>query len=83
MVHATRSQPGDPTCRAISADTMKIPDPIIDPATIVVESRSPSPRTKPVVLSSTATAASAIVVSSEDLFDKLQFVGLLKKGVRH
>src|ERR1051326_3280437 len=29
----------------MSADTMKRPEPIIEPATIMVESRSPSPRT--------------------------------------
>jgi hypothetical protein len=39
---------------------MKIPEPIIEPATIVVESSSPSPRTNPVVLSATATVESAI-----------------------
>ena len=42
---ATKSQPGDPTCRAMSADTMKMPDPIMDPATIIVESSRPSPWT--------------------------------------
>jgi hypothetical protein len=38
---------------------MKMPDPIIEPATIIVESRRPRPRTKPVGLS-TFTAASDI-----------------------
>ena len=36
--HVTRSHPGEPTVRAMSDETMKIPDPIIDPTTIVVES---------------------------------------------
>jgi hypothetical protein len=30
---------------------MKIPEPIIDPATIMVESSSPNPRTNPVEVS--------------------------------
>src|SRR6185503_7248085 len=61
-IHATNNQPGEPTCRDISAETMKMPEPIIDPATIVVESRRPSPRTNPVLLSSATTAASAIMI---------------------
>jgi len=36
--HATSSHPGEPTVRDISALTMKIPEPIIDPTTIAVES---------------------------------------------
>src|SRR5262245_49083198 len=39
---------------------MKMPDPIIEPATIVVESSSPNPRTNPVLSSTTATLASLI-----------------------
>jgi hypothetical protein len=35
---ASRSQPGLPTRRAMSADTMKMPDPIIDPTTTMVAS---------------------------------------------
>src|SRR4030081_2898265 len=31
--HAIRSQKGEPTVRLMSAETMKIPDPIIEPAT--------------------------------------------------
>jgi len=41
---ATSSQPALPTCRAMSAETMKIPDPIIDPTTTIVESNRPRPR---------------------------------------
>ncbi|MNT63702.1 hypothetical protein D3C72_2015380 [compost metagenome] len=41
----TSSHPGEPTCRAISAETMKMPEPIIDPATIIVESSRPRPFT--------------------------------------
>jgi hypothetical protein len=46
------SQPAEPTWREMSAGTMKMPDPIIDPATIMVESRSPSSRTNPLAGSS-------------------------------
>src|SRR5215212_7220947 len=42
---AARSQPGDPTRRDDSADVMKIPDPIIEPTTIVVASSRLRPRT--------------------------------------
>jgi hypothetical protein len=38
--HAIRSQKGELTSREISADTMKIPDPIMDPATSIVASVS-------------------------------------------
>src|SRR5438067_1905203 len=41
---AISSQPGLPSCLAIAADTMKIPDPIIDPVTTMVESNNPSSR---------------------------------------
>ena len=40
--HAIRSQKGEITVREISADTMKIPDPIIEPATSMVASVSVS-----------------------------------------
>src|SRR5215213_4314123 len=42
--HATSSQPALPTVRAMSAETMKMPDPIIEPTTTMVESYKPSPR---------------------------------------
>src|SRR5271168_3421584 len=42
---AASSQPGLPTYRADSADVMKIPEPIIDPITIMVASIVPSSRT--------------------------------------
>ena len=61
----TSSQPGAPTCRAMIEETMKMPEPIIEPATIIVESSRPKPRMKPVRLSSTPSAtsvASAIVL---------------------
>jgi hypothetical protein len=43
--HTASSQPAVPTSRAMSADTMKIPDPIIEPATIIVASKVPRSRT--------------------------------------
>ena len=43
-IHVASSHPGLPTCLVISADTMKIPDPIIEPITIIVESANPRPR---------------------------------------
>src|SRR5437867_1050286 len=42
------SRPGDETWRAISAETIKIPEPIIDPTTRVVASIRPSPLARPV-----------------------------------
>ncbi len=38
--HAIRSQKGDCTVRLMSAETMKMPEPIIDPATSIVASVS-------------------------------------------
>src|SRR5919112_622618 len=42
---ATKSHPGDPTNRDDSAEVIKIPDPIIDPTTIIVASSRLRPRT--------------------------------------
>src|SRR4051812_15463669 len=42
---AARSQPGAPISREDSAEVMKMPDPIIEPMTMAVASRVPSPRT--------------------------------------
>src|SRR5437868_4816511 len=47
MIHASSSQPGAPLNRADSAEVMKIPEPIIDPMTIMVASIGPSARTRP------------------------------------
>ena len=43
--HAAKSHPGEPTSRDDSADVMKMPEPIIDPMTIIVASTQPSSRT--------------------------------------
>ena len=58
----TRSnQPGAPTCRAMIEETIKMPEPIIDPATSMVESSKPSPRTN------FCSAAGSKVVSNADI----------------
>jgi hypothetical protein len=44
-IHTTSSHPGEPTCLAMIDETMKIPEPIIEPATSMVESSKPSPLT--------------------------------------
>jgi hypothetical protein len=36
--HAPSSQPGLPSVRDMSAETMKMPEPIIEPTTTIVES---------------------------------------------
>jgi hypothetical protein len=47
ITHPSKSHPGAPLKRAVSAEVMKIPEPIIDPITIMVASIGPSARTKP------------------------------------
>src|SRR5512140_2241992 len=42
--HVMISSEGELTCRAMSADTMKMPEPIIEPMTMAVELGRPSPR---------------------------------------
>src|SRR5487761_526107 len=49
--------PAEPVWRAISADTIKMPEPIIDPTTIMVESKRPRPRIKPCSLAIGAVEA--------------------------
>src|ERR1700683_1221009 len=43
---ATRSHPALPISRDMSAETMKIPEPIITPTTTITESNRPRPRAK-------------------------------------
>src|ERR1700679_2959085 len=43
---ATRSHPALPIWRDMSAETMKIPEPIITPTTTITESNRPRPRVK-------------------------------------
>jgi hypothetical protein len=63
MIHTTNSHPGEPTWRAMSAETMKMPEPIIDPATIIVESSSPSPRMNPSLVCCSISATSVAIGS--------------------
>src|ERR1700691_1636732 len=44
--HATNSHPALPIWRDMSAETMKIPEPIITPTTTITESNRPRPRVK-------------------------------------
>src|SRR6266481_4590548 len=46
-IQVSSSPPAEPVCRDISAATMKMPDPIIEPTTIIVPSNNPIARTKP------------------------------------
>ena len=59
---ATSSQPGLPSRRAMSAETMKMPEPIIDPTTTMVESKRPRPRLNSVssVVAEDAEAVSGV-----------------------
>jgi hypothetical protein len=43
--HAASNHPGEPTKRDDSAEVMKIPEPIIEPTTIIVASSKVKPRT--------------------------------------
>src|SRR5213076_1818081 len=45
--HPSSNQPGAPLNRDDSADVIKMPEPIIDPMTIIIASIGPSPRTRP------------------------------------
>src|SRR5947208_8397259 len=47
IAHASSNQPGAPLSRDDSADVIKMPEPIIDPITIIVASIGPSARTRP------------------------------------
>ena len=49
--HKTINHPADPTMRDMSALTIKIPEPIIEPATIAVASNNPKDLLKSVVSS--------------------------------
>ena len=64
MIQTTSSKPGLCTWLAISAETMKMPEPIIEPHTIIVEENRPRPLTSsvcwPVATPVIGTACSAI-----------------------
>ena len=44
--HAAINSAGEATVRLISAETMKMPEPIMEPMTMAVAEKSPMPRTK-------------------------------------
>src|SRR5438874_170421 len=61
-IQTTSNHPGDPTWRAMIDETMKIPEPIIDPATSMVESNKPSPLTS--FSSATGASVTALGISN-------------------
>src|SRR5215472_12211609 len=60
-IHVISNPPGDPVSREISAATMKIPEPIIEPTTIIVPSNKPMARTKPRSLAALVDAMVCVV----------------------
>src|SRR5271156_3931418 len=69
-IQTVSRSPGLCTCAAISAETMKIPEPIIEPQTIIVESKRPSPLTNsdwPAATPALGKAASAIRAAPRSL----------------
>src|SRR5580692_4003095 len=65
MIHASRRPPVDPDFREMSAETMKMPEPIIDPTTMVVESKRPRPRTNPEESASAGVAVARLDLASD------------------
>src|SRR4029077_3790779 len=61
MIHANNRPPEEPVCRVMSAATMKIPDPIIDPTTIIVPSNNPMERTNPPSLRAPLDAVACLI----------------------
>src|SRR5579885_2227904 len=82
IIHVSRRPAGEPVSRAISAATMKMPEPIIDP------SKSPMARTNPVSLfaavSGTEMEASAIRLARprRRIFYRAQNVNILARALR-
>src|SRR5271155_3363003 len=68
ITQESSSHPELPSCRDISADTMKMADPIIPPATIMVLSNSPSPRLKPRALAFAALRSAGAFGSDDVMF---------------
>src|ERR1700691_3984285 len=64
MIQARSNPPVDPVLRPISAETMKMPEPIMEPTTMVVESNRPKPRTNPEESASTGSAVAIVVFVS-------------------
>src|SRR5271156_855191 len=66
ITQESSSHPELPSCRDMSAETIKMAEPIMDPATIIVLSNSPSPRLKPRAISMIA-CLSAGALGSDDV----------------
>jgi hypothetical protein len=69
MIHAKSNPPADPVCLEISAATIKIPDPIIDPTTIIVPSNNPMARTNPPSLRATLDAVVDLISAISETLD--------------
>ena len=71
IIQVKRSPPGEPVTRLMSAATINIPEPIIEPTTIMVPSNNPIARTNPgssfVERFTAGSAASAISDSPQFL----------------
>src|SRR5579872_899120 len=65
MTQAASRPPVDLVCRALPEKKMKIPEPIIDPTTIMVESNKPRPRTNPDDSVSVMTSLTSRVFGSD------------------
>src|ERR1700733_11687607 len=78
-----RSRPTtEPVWRAMSAETMYMPEPTIEPTTIIVESKRPSPRTRPASFWAMVESGESVVLGivamslslPEGLFAKLRWL---------
>src|SRR5436853_3887815 len=75
MAQAASNHPGEPTIVIDLAETMKMPEPIIDPTTIIVASIRPRPRTKRVASVGACPAGESIrVFPQAEVVEELQFV---------
>src|ERR1700674_5513406 len=68
--HAAKSHPGAPTSAADFAETMKMPEPIIDPITIIVASSRLRPRTR---------CSGSLDVSPLESMNKYRFVDFVEE----
>src|SRR5438132_11874868 len=79
MIQAISRPPAEPVWRAMSAETMKMPEPIIEPTTIMVESNRLRPRTNPAsVTGGDGVAATSDIFSSPDCRGFFQVSGDLR-----
>ena len=66
MIQVSSKPPAEPVWRVMSDATMKMPEPIIEPTTIMVPSKRPMARTKPgwVAVVCAADGSEFVVVSA-------------------